>query len=113
MSTERWYAAKCVFRHTDLSAESDGFVYEERVVVVQATSFDDAIAKAELEAQRYGADGIEYLGFIDVYHLAAAALGDCIEVYSLMRSSTLPPTAYLNAFYDTGAEHSKKVDSAN
>ena len=107
MSQEPWYAAKCVFRHTTLPAEGGGFVYEERVVLVHAASVDDAIATAEDEAQSYGNDGIEYLGFLDVYHLTAEALSDRSELYSLMRSSKLSPGEYLNAFYDTGAEHSR------
>src|SRR6266853_2020682 len=108
MSAEPWYAAKCVFRHANVRAEAGTFVYEERVVVVRASSFDDAISKAEAEAKRYSGNGIEYLGFIDVYHLSVEQLGDRAEIYSLMRSSTLPPAEYLNAFHDTGAEHSKR-----
>jgi hypothetical protein len=112
MSFEPWYAAKCIFRHSSLPAEEGAFVYEERVLLVRAASIDDAMAKAETEARHYGSDGIEYLGFVDVYHLFAESLGDHTEAYSLMRSSTLAPTDYLNRFHDTGTEHSKNEKSA-
>jgi hypothetical protein len=112
MSAEPWYAAKCIFRHSGLQPERKGFVYEERVLIVRASDFPEAQAKAEAEARRYAANGIEYLGYIDVYHLPAETLEDGVEVYSLMRSSKLQPREYLNRFHDTGAEHSKKENSA-
>ena len=112
MSAEPWYAAKCIFRHSGLQREREGFVYEERVLLVRASHFHEAQTKAEAEARQYAASGIEYLGFIDVYHLPLEAVGDGAEVYSLMRSSKLQPKEYLNHFHDTGAEHSKKEDSA-
>src|SRR5918996_6556730 len=107
MSSEPWYAAKCIFRHANLSREGD-HVYEERIVLIRAASFDDALAEAEDEALRYADNGVEYMGFIDVYHLSTDELGDGAEVYSLLRSSKLPPADYLNTFHDTGAEHSRE-----
>jgi hypothetical protein len=112
MSAEPWYAAKCIFRHAGLQREVEGFVYEERVLLVRAPDLDEAQTKAESEAKRYATNGIEYLGFIDVYHLPSETIGDNTEVYSLMRSSKLQPTEYLNRFHDTGAEHSKKENGA-
>jgi|RhiMetdeSRZDD1v2_1073273.scaffolds.fasta_scaffold2448386_1 hypothetical protein len=112
MSAEPWYAAKCIFRHSGLQPERKSSVYEERVLLIRASDFREAQAKAEAEARRYAASGIEYLGFIDIYHLPAETIGDGVEVYSLMRASKLQPTEYLNRFHDTGAEHSKKEDSA-
>src|SRR4029077_13341833 len=108
MSAEPWYAAKCIFRHSGLQPARKGFLYEERILLVRASDFREAQAKAEAEARRYAANGIEYLGFIDVYHLPAQAVGDGVEVYSLMRTSKLEPTKYLNHFHDTGAENSKR-----
>jgi hypothetical protein len=112
MSAEPWYAAKCIFRHTGLQSAAKGYVYEERVLLIRAVDFGDAQRKAEAEAKRYAKNGIEYLGFMDVYHLSSEAVGDSTEVYSLMRSCQLKPTDYLNQFHDTGAEHSKKESGA-
>jgi len=112
MSAEPWYAAKCIFRHAGLQSAAKGYVYEERVLLIRAANFDDAQRKAEAEAKRYAKGGIEYLGFMDVYHLSSESVSDSTEVYSLMRSSQLKPTDYLNQFHDTGAEHSKKESGA-
>jgi hypothetical protein len=112
MSEEPWFAAKCIFRHAGLKPPREGFVYEERVMLVRASNIDDAMRKAQAEARQYGTNGIEYLGFIDLYHLSVEVVGDLVEVYSLMRSSKLAPTEYLNRFHDTGAEHSKRGSGA-
>ncbi|GBG03943.1 hypothetical protein AZSI13_32700 [Azospira sp. I13] len=109
MPNEPWYAAKCVFRHTQLSAkQEEGWVYEERIVLFRASDEDDAIAKAEEEASQYATDGTEYLGFVEVFHLFAESLEDKAEVFSSMRSSKLAPSEYLDHFVDTGAEHVRK-----
>ena len=112
MNAEPWYGAKCIFRHEDLPAEAGAAVYEERVVLVHASSEEEALNKAEQEAKRYAIDGIEYLGFVDLYRLATAGVGDGSEIYSQMRTSTLAPSDYLNRFYDTGTEHSRGAKSA-
>ncbi|MEW2591927.1 hypothetical protein [Micromonospora aurantiaca] len=97
---QEWFAVRCVFQHgTDAP-----FVYEERITVWQAVSFDDAVAQAEAEAAAYAdeADRI-YLGFAQAYRMFDE-LGHGAEVYSLMRDSELPPDAYLTTFFDTGEE---------
>ena len=81
-------------------------MYEERVILIRASTVEDAMRKGETEAKGYAREGIEYLGFMDLYHLATDGVGDLSEVYSLMRSSNLSPTEYLDHFYDTGTEHS-------
>jgi len=112
MSAEPWYGAKCIFRHTNLPAEGGASVYEERIVLIRASSVEDALRMAEREAKVYATDGIEYLGFVDLYHLATDRVGDGTELYSLMRTSPLKPRDYLNRFYDSGGEHSKETKRA-
>jgi hypothetical protein len=93
-----WYSVRCVFRH-----DGDG-PYEERLTIWDADSFDEAIERAEREATEH-ASVVEarYLGLAQAY-LMADDLAVGAEVFSLMRTSELDPHAYLNAFFDTGAE---------
>ena len=101
---KRWFGVRCVFRHGERT-------YEERVVIVLARDLDQAIAKAELEADEY-ADGsdAEYVGLAQAFALFDAP-GDGVEVFSLMRDSDLPVDEYLDAFFDTGDERQEISDS--
>lgn len=110
MSAPEWFSAKTIYKHHRVEDGTAKIVFEERVVLFQATSFDDAIAQAEIEAREYcgGSSETVYLEFIDVYHLFDASVGHRAEVYSLMRESALPDTEYLDTFYDTGQERSQK-----
>jgi hypothetical protein len=110
MSTPEWFSAKTIYKHHRVEAGTPKVVFEERVVLFQAASFDDAIARAETEAREYcGSSGeTVYLEFVDVYHLFDASIGHRTEIYSLMRESTLPDKDYLDTFYDTGQERSQK-----
>jgi hypothetical protein len=99
---DRWYAVRSLFR---IAGEPDSS-YEERITLWQAGSFDDAMAKAEIEAVEY-ADfiGGTYLAdFGQGYHLADVPPRDGAEVFSLVRDSALPPKAYLDRFFATGRE---------
>jgi hypothetical protein len=109
MNDEPWYGAKCVFLHTEIES-SPGQVYEERVIIVRAESSDDAISRAEIMAGEYAkdVDSCSYTGFIDIFHIYDEDIGDGSEVYSLMRTSDLSKDEYLNRFYDTGAERTRK-----
>ena len=109
MSDEPWYGAKCVFLHTEIES-CPGQVYEERVILVRADSFDEATSRAEVMAEEYAKDvgGCSYLGFVSVFHIYDEYVGDGTEVYSLMRTSELSRDEYLNRFYDTGTERARK-----
>lgn len=104
-----WFGAKCVFLHTEIES-CTGQVYEERVILVRAGSFDDALSRAEALAEQYAKDvgGCTYTGFVDVFHIYDEEIGDGAEVYSLMRTSDLGMDEYLDRFYDTGAERTRK-----
>jgi hypothetical protein len=105
-SQEPFYAAKCIFRHNQFAPIDDKkYVYEDRIILIQADSMEDAIAKAEKEAQKYADSGTEYLEYINVFHLFDYILRHGSEVYSETRSSNLEPEEYINTFHDTGSEH--------
>jgi hypothetical protein len=44
MDQEPWYAAKCLFRHHDKESGPKQ-MYEERVILLKATSLDEAVAR--------------------------------------------------------------------
>src|SRR4051812_44803657 len=106
MDTEEsgWFAVRCVF---ELSGSDDAHLYEERVTLWQASSAEEAIARAEAEANDYASvleDAPDtYLGLAQPFHLFNPPT-DGTEVFSLVRESVLPPRDYLDAFFDTGTE---------
>jgi hypothetical protein len=103
--TDRWFGIRCVFRHGEST-------YEERIVIVLATDFSHAIAKAEDEAAGY-VDGmdVEYVGLAQAFMLFDDPR-DGAEVFSLMRDSDLEPDEYLDAFFSTGDERQGDVGPA-
>ena len=100
-----WFAVRCVLHHRDLHA------YEERITLWQAADFDQALARAELDACDYATnlEACEYTGLAQAYHLYDSP-GDGAEVFSLMRVSPLSPNKYLNAFFDTGSERQPQTE---
>ncbi|WP_320067716.1 hypothetical protein [Micromonospora sp. RTGN7] len=101
-----WFSVRCVLQY----GSDAPFVYEERITVWRAVSFDAAVALAEAEAAEYANKiSCSYLGFAQAYRMFDE-LGYGAEVYSLMRDSELPPDAYLTAFFDTGEERHETLD---
>jgi hypothetical protein len=100
MSNEPWYAAKSIFLHAE-TKRGHKQMYEERVVLLRARSFDEAISRAEKEAEEYcnDLDGCKYVGHVDVFHLPEREIADGAELFSSMRRSDLKPEEYLNQFY--------------
>jgi hypothetical protein len=105
---EFWYSARCVFRHRTSESQP---TYEERIVLLHATSEDDAMRDAEADAVEYAAgfEGCTYTGYVDLFHLFETHVGHRGEVFSLMRSSNLDTQEYLDRFFDTGTEHRRNT----
>jgi hypothetical protein len=58
---EPWYSVRCVLRSA--SDNGSGALYEERITLWRAESFEEAIERAEREALEYSADvEAEYVG---------------------------------------------------
>lgn len=107
-----WYSAKTIYRHRLVQDGVTKTVFEERVVLFHAANFDEAIAKAEAEANDY-CSAVEiavYLGFVSVYYLPEEAVGDGTEIYSSMRDSDLSDKEYLARFHDDGHERCLEID---
>ena len=100
-----WYSVRCVFRDRNSAR-----LLEERITLWRASSFDDAVERAEREAKEYArALNLRYLELAQAFKLSQE-LSDGAEMFSLMRESDLPDEAYLTTFFDTGTErqqHSK------
>jgi hypothetical protein len=96
----KWYSARTLYRTrvagrprgVDPLYDADATMSEIRIVLLRARSFDEAIARAEVEAERYAAQEHppnrygqrvvqEYLGECDVFELSEAP-GANVEVYS-------------------------------
>jgi hypothetical protein len=111
MKNPEWYAAKTVCRHRGVEDGIPKTLFEERVVLLHAADFEDAIAKGELEAQEYSrsTEDVVYTGYINVYRLDADVVAHSTEIFSLMRESDLPDRDYLDHFYDDGKERTQIV----
>jgi hypothetical protein len=94
-----WYGIRCVFKLDDVA------MYEERVAVWEAPTFDAAIALAESDAAEYAATlDMTYLGIAQAYHLPDKEIVSGSEVFSLMRESALSTEEYVRAYFNTGSE---------
>lgn len=100
METSGWIAVRCIFQATWEGTQ----MYEERVTLWHATDTALAIERAEREAAAYAKDvDAEYIGLAQAY-VVVDEPGEGGEVFSLIRASTLEPDAYVDRFFDTGAE---------
>jgi hypothetical protein len=109
MDNLNWYGAKTIYRHDLIEDDTAKTLFEERVVLFQTVDFGGAIAQAEAEAKAYALNhDVEYLEFMDVFHIFDEKVGHGTEVYSLMRESRLSEQDYLDRFYDDGNEHRQK-----
>ena len=110
MNKEPWYAVKCIFRHDGLAEK--GIVYEERIVLFKANSFDEAKDLAEAEAEAYiGSEGkITCTDYMQVFHLFDDQIESGTEIYSIMRTSDKSEKDFIDHYYDDGTEHTQIFD---
>lgn len=111
MEEREWYSVKCVFEHDGLAPGAEETVYEERVVILRADSLDDALDQGEAEARDYAAsigdDSICYAGFISAYRTGETELTDRMEVYSLMRETSMSREEFFTRYYADGSERTQ------
>ncbi len=107
---EPWYSARCLFCQ-ERSGQPN--TYEERVILIRAEGWDQAFQIAEDEAKEYAAtgEGWSYTGFVELFHLFESTIGDRSEIFSLIRSSNLSESEFIDRYYDDGSEHSQRADS--
>lgn len=103
----QWYGVRSIIC-TD--HESSPCVYEERVTIWQASTFEDAIGLAEIESLAYSADiGGTSTGLYRAFKIDGT-VGHGSEVFSLVRESTRGPADYIDTFFDTGSECQKHIE---
>ena len=107
--TKLWFSARTVYEHDE---PGDG-LFEERIVLIRAADFEEALARAEAEAAAYAeAVGATYTGYVTVFEMVEETVGDGAEVFSLMRDSDLSAEDYIDRFYTTGDERSDEEDES-
>ena len=103
------FSARCLFRWANRSG-SNQMTYEERITLWAADSDDDAIAMAEDEAATYAAaNDVEYLNLWQCYAMFDEVAASGIEVFSLLRESSLEPDEYLRRYFTTGSEREREA----
>lgn len=114
MDEREWYSVKCIFEHDGLAKGAEETVYEERVVILRAADFDDAIEQGEAEARDYaesiGDGSICYVGFISAYRTGERRVANRMEVYSLMRQTNLSREEFVTHYYDDGNERTQHYE---
>ena len=111
MKVKKWYGARTLYKLSGYTSNSSSkSLYEERIIVLMASSFDDAIMEAEKEANIYAntTSGVIYLEYVSVFELYESKIKNKVEVFSLMRESALTPEKYISNFFDTGDERTKR-----
>lgn len=97
-----WFSVRHVIQNNDS--------FEERITLWEASSADEAIAKAETEAAEHVAMLGEPFKLLDLFQgfELFSPLGDGVEVFSLIRDSDLDADEYVDSFFDTGTEYQQK-----
>jgi len=99
---------RCLFLWKRRPEQKAAHLYEERITLWQATGIEEALVLAEQEAKVYSSDGeSEFLDFSQAYWLTEPLPASGVEVFSLLRESDLVPSAYIDAFFDSGAERTR------
>jgi hypothetical protein len=111
---EPWYAAQCIFLHSGTEHDPRQR-YEERITLLRADSFDQAVQRAENEAEEYcrDLDGCKYVGHVNVFHMYDEKLGDGTEIFSSMQKSDLKPKEYLDLHYPDVPDDCEAVGEAH
>jgi hypothetical protein len=102
MQEMEWYSVRSIFRADVVEDGRPRRVFEERVVVFQAASFEEALAKGEAEARGYceGSQQACLLDHVVAFSLQEKELCEGTEVWSCLRDLDLTDEAYLERFYE-------------
>jgi len=102
MADQSWYGVRSVFRSDRTEDGKPRRVFEERVVLFHATSFEEALAKGVAEAKRYAADSLHctMLDHVVAFHIHGEELGDGDEVWSCMRDADVSDDDFLRRIYE-------------
>ncbi len=103
--SEPWYTVKCLFHHPTRKSGDEDYLYEERVTLWRAESFEEAHRLAGAEARQYAEEAkCVFVKSTDSFHLFEEKVGPGAEVFSMMRESNLVPAIYEKTFCVTGRD---------
>jgi hypothetical protein len=106
-----WFAVKCLFSHPSRADDSERFLYEERITLWRARTFEEAFALAEAEAAEYArCSTCTFVRATDSFHLFVGSPSHGSEIWSLMRGSGMEPELYAETFCATPRDHSRFLD---
>ncbi|NBR85838.1 MAG: DUF4288 domain-containing protein [Verrucomicrobia bacterium] len=98
-----WYSVRRVFRSDRAEDSQSRRSFEERVVLLRAVSFEDALAKGEVEAKRYIPDSPRYhtLDHLAAYYIHSdESLRDGDEVWSCVRDLNVTDDQFLKKVFE-------------
>ena len=99
-----WFGAKTVFRHKNLERKPG---VQSRCEAGTLWDENEALKIAEEEAESYATgDGTRYLHYVNVFKIRDP-IGARAEVFSIMRSLSVPEDEYITRFYDDGTFHTR------
>jgi hypothetical protein len=104
---EPWYSVRSLF------LDKSNNHYEERTILIGASSHKQALELAEMEAAQYCEDlgAMEYLGYSDTFHIFGDKIESGTEVFSLIRKTQMSKDEYVDRFLDSGLENrSENID---
>ena len=103
------FAVRLVIELAARSIQTKKHLYEERITLWRADTFEGALKKAEIEARSYAKEEQSVLSLAQAYELydPVSFEGESAEVFSLVRESDLAQEEYLTAFFDTGNERTQ------
>lgn len=108
--SEPWYSVRCLFLHPTEKTADEDFLYEERVTLWKAGSFEAAHRLAEAEARHYATEaGCTFVESTDSFHLLDEEIVSGAEVYSTMCGSNLEPPHYFRTFCVTALDRLKPL----
>ncbi len=97
-----WYAVKCLFHHPTRKRAGEAYLYEERITLWMATSFEGAYLKAKEEALQYADESNSvFIQPVSAFHLFDERITEGTEVFSIMRGSNFDPSSYRDTFCNT------------
>ena len=104
MSIPSWFAGRSVFRVRKKEDGREKTIFEERIILVWATEFEEACAKVKAEAKAYqnANPGSELLDHIVVYCAQEEQIADGVEIWSILREADLSAADYVDHYH--GAE---------
>jgi hypothetical protein len=106
-----WFAVKCLFSHPARADASERFLYEERITLWRASSFQEAFALAEAEAAEYARSSTcTFVRATDSFHLFEDSVSHGSEVWSVMRGSGMEPELYAETFCATPRDRAGVLD---